>query len=168
MPLFQDLPQDAYREQLRKHIAAIDGRRPQDGHSERGFSVCPHPDCRAVQTYCECRSLNDATYCALCHRPKRPTEQPAPVANAGPCIQDLVIADVQARKEVGRARYGTVLQPFNGRDALRDAYEEALDLCQYLKQALVERAHLKSVGEPDSSMANDAAIVEHPLKTTYD
>jgi hypothetical protein len=38
---------EAYREQLRKHIAAIDGRRPQDGHSERGFSTCQHPDCRA-------------------------------------------------------------------------------------------------------------------------
>lgn len=39
---------DAYREALRKHIAAIDGRRPQDGHSEDGFSTCPHPICRAV------------------------------------------------------------------------------------------------------------------------
>ena len=33
----------------------------------------------------------------------------------------------------------TSLQAFNGRDALRDAYEEALDLCQYLRQALYER-----------------------------
>jgi len=32
-----------------------------------------------------------------------------------------------------------VLVPHNGRDALRDAYEEALDLCQYLRQALYER-----------------------------
>lgn len=39
---------DAYREQLRKHIAAIDGRRPQDGHSDRGFWKCPHPDCLAL------------------------------------------------------------------------------------------------------------------------
>jgi len=38
------------REQLRKHIAAIDGRRPQDGHSERGFSTCPHPDCARFHT----------------------------------------------------------------------------------------------------------------------
>ncbi len=41
---------DAYRERLRRHIAAIDGRRPQDGHSDRGFSVCPHPDCVAMQS----------------------------------------------------------------------------------------------------------------------
>lgn len=36
------------REQLRRHIAAIDGRRPQNGHSERGFATCPHPDCVAA------------------------------------------------------------------------------------------------------------------------
>ncbi len=36
------------REALRKHIAAIDGRRPLDGHSDRGFSTCPHPNCRAA------------------------------------------------------------------------------------------------------------------------
>jgi hypothetical protein len=41
--------QEKFRDQLRKHIAAVDGRRPQNGHSERGFSRCPHPDCRAVQ-----------------------------------------------------------------------------------------------------------------------
>jgi len=29
--------------------------------------------------------------------------------------------------------------PFNGRDALKDAYEEALDLAMYLKQAMIER-----------------------------
>lgn len=68
-----------------------------------------------------------------------PIDQPMPKVNDGPCIQDLVVADVLARKEIGRQRYGTVLQPNNGRDALRDAYEEALDLCQYLKQTLVER-----------------------------
>jgi hypothetical protein len=65
--------------------------------------------------------------------------QPAPIKNERPCIQDQVIADIEARKQVGYQRYGTLLQPFNGRDALMDAYQEALDLAQYLKQALVER-----------------------------
>jgi len=66
-------------------------------------------------------------------------EQPAPIPNDRPAIQDLVAADVAERKRVGIERYGVPLQAFNGRDALRDAYEEALDLCQYLKQALYER-----------------------------
>ena len=66
-------------------------------------------------------------------------EQPAPVANDGPTVWPLVVADMQARDAVGRERYGVPLQPNNGRDALRDAYEEALDLCAYLRQALLER-----------------------------
>lgn len=66
-------------------------------------------------------------------------EQAMPVKNDGPCIQDMVIADIEQRKAIGLQRYGTLLQPFNGRDSLRDAYEEALDLCQYLRQAIEER-----------------------------
>ena len=61
-----------------------------------------------------------------------------PTKNLNPCIQDLVILDIEARKRVGIERYGTVLQPFNGRSALLDAYQEALDLCQYLRQLLYE------------------------------
>jgi hypothetical protein len=66
-------------------------------------------------------------------------EQAAPVPNSGPCIQDLVAADIATRKQIGIQRYGTPLQAHNGRDALRDAYEEALDLAMYLRQAIAER-----------------------------
>lgn len=66
-------------------------------------------------------------------------EQPPPVANDGPACWDLVLADMAARDALGRARYGTPLQPHNGRDALADAYAEALDLAVYLRQALFER-----------------------------
>ena len=69
----------------------------------------------------------------------RHVEQPAPVANELPAVWPLVIMDMAARDQVGRARYGVPLQPHNGRDALRDAYEEALDLCAYLRQAIMER-----------------------------
>jgi hypothetical protein len=65
--------------------------------------------------------------------------EPPPIPNARPAIQDLVMADVAERKAQGIAKYGTPLQPFNGRDALVDAYQEALDLCQYLRQAIYER-----------------------------
>ena len=54
-------------------------------------------------------------------------------------IQVEVIKDMVARRKVGIEEYGTALFADNGRDALRDAYEEALDLACYLKQAIVER-----------------------------
>lgn len=54
-------------------------------------------------------------------------------------IQLLVIEDMEARREFGIAKYGTPLQAFNGRDALMDAYQEALDLAVYLRQAIQER-----------------------------
>ena len=54
-------------------------------------------------------------------------------------ILSLVLADLQARADVGRIKYGTMLEAGNGRDALMDAYQEALDLCMYLRQVLAER-----------------------------
>jgi hypothetical protein len=48
------------------------------------------------------------------------------------------------RVEVGRARYGVPLTTQNGRSALRDAWEEAVDLVFYLTQALMEAEREKS------------------------
>lgn len=62
-----------------------------------------------------------------------------PVRNDRPSIQSLVRADLDHREQVGIQRYGTSLQPHNGRDGLRDLYEELLDACCYIKQVLVER-----------------------------
>lgn len=70
---------------------------------------------------------------------QREGDQPLPVQNNNQDIQSQVIADIEARRQVGISRYGTALQANNGRDALRDAYEEAMDLCMYLKQCIVER-----------------------------
>lgn len=64
---------------------------------------------------------------------------PAPERPDQPAVWDLVIADMRERDLVGRKRYGTPLQPHNGRDALVDAYQEALDLVVYLRQAICER-----------------------------
>jgi len=50
-----------------------------------------------------------------------------------------VIADMRERDATGRARYGTPLQPHNGREALKDAYQELLDAAVYLRQHLYER-----------------------------
>lgn len=68
----------------------------------------------------------------------------APVTNDQTAIQDRVIADIETRKRVGLERYGTLLQPFNGRPALVDAYQEALDLTQYLRQLLEEDHQLSA------------------------
>ena len=66
------------------------------------------------------------------------TEQPQPTGN-GEVVYLSVVEDMRQRAELGRERYGTYLRTNNGRDALRDAYEEALDLCMYLKQMMMER-----------------------------
>jgi hypothetical protein len=64
---------------------------------------------------------------------------PKPEDASKPAVWPLVIVDMCERDRVGRARYGTPLQPHNGRDALKDAYQEALDLAAYLRQAIHER-----------------------------
>lgn len=69
----------------------------------------------------------------------RDGDQPLPVPNKGTPIQTLVILDIHERMQTGIKRYGTPLQANNGRDALRDAYEESMDLTCYLRQMIEER-----------------------------
>lgn len=84
------------------------------------------------------------------------TEQPAPKAVEGePAIWDLIIQDVdrnaipgsiaalvavdmRTRDEVKARDHGQRLQAFNGRDALVDAYQEALDTAAYIRQNMRE------------------------------
>ncbi len=65
-------------------------------------------------------------------------EQPKPVGD-GPAILPKVLVDLNTRAAKGIVQYGTPLRAHNGRDALADAYDEALDLVMYLRQALYER-----------------------------
>ena len=69
-------------------------------------------------------------------------DQPPPTGNQLPTMWDLVIDDMKERDNTGRERYGVPLQPFNGRDALVDAYQESLDLSVYLRQAIYEKEYL--------------------------
>lgn len=71
--------------------------------------------------------------------------QPLPVGNDLPVIHELVKADLQQRLGFGVAKYGQPLQPYNGRNALRDAYEEILDLAVYLRQQLWEQENPKGL-----------------------
>jgi hypothetical protein len=79
-----------------------------------------------------------------------PQKQPEPKANDNPHSWDLVLQDMAARDAFGAAKYGVHLQPGNGRDTLRDAYEEALDLCVYLRTAIFESesSRQKSTASP--------------------
>jgi len=65
------------------------------------------------------------------------TPQPPPV-QGGQIVLNKVLADLIERADTGRAKYGRYLETNNGRVALWDAYQEALDLAMYLRQALLE------------------------------
>ena len=49
-----------------------------------------------------------------------------------------VIRDMEAREQQGLERYGRYLTPDSKEIGLREAYEEALDLCVYLRKAIAE------------------------------
>lgn len=65
-------------------------------------------------------------------------EQEPPKDSSGD-VWFLVLEDMEQRRVDGIAKYGKPVQPGNGREALIDAYQEALDLCMYLRQAIEER-----------------------------
>ena len=68
------------------------------------------------------------------------TVVPQPEPEAGKVdIWPLVIEDISDKVKSGKIKYGTVLQSHNGRDALLDAYQEAIDLVFYLRQLITER-----------------------------
>lgn len=78
---------------------------------------------------------------------KREGDQELPTRNHRiPCQTSLlerVTEDIPARTAVGIERYGTALQPGNGRAAGRDAYEEWLDLGAYIEQMRYELKALR-------------------------
>ena len=60
-------------------------------------------------------------------------------------VIDYVRQDIEDRVAMGKERYGTKLMANNGRSALWDAYQEALDLVMYLRREIIER-DLKAMG----------------------
>jgi len=94
-------------------------------------------------------------------------EQPPPIHRPGvlsvqqQVITDLAVysqgqpvaADIAERERVGIQRYGTPLQPGNGRSMIRDAYDENLDLVIYLRGAITEQGETE-----DLVLAYDRAI----------
>jgi hypothetical protein len=65
-------------------------------------------------------------------------DQPDPLPGSQRVV-DYVLVDINNVVEKGLKHYGTYLQTHNGRDALVDAYQEAIDMVFYLRQAILER-----------------------------
>jgi hypothetical protein len=72
--------------------------------------------------------------------------EPRPVGK-GSRVVPQVCLDLMAREAMGEKKYGEKLRCFNGRRALVDAYQEALDLCVYLKQCLLEEEACEDDGK---------------------
>ena len=65
-------------------------------------------------------------------------KQPSP-KGSGNTILGMVLADLTNRALEGKEKYGEPLLAYNGRNPLWDAYQEALDLAMYLRQAIEEQ-----------------------------
>lgn len=89
-----------------------------------------------------------------------------PKPNDSKPVWELVIEDMHARDQFGRAKYHTPLQMSNDRDHALDAYEEVLDLCVYFKQVTIERVALRAEVErlkaENEGMRNTLAGVPDP------
>lgn len=66
------------------------------------------------------------------------TDQPLPVPGTV-SVQDALIRAIEQRRDMGVRKYGRPLEAHNGRDALLDAWQEAVDLAAYLTQMRLER-----------------------------
>lgn len=107
--------------------------------------------------------------------------QPLPTPSAGTAVVDLVLREplsaeaqevIRARDRIGVARYGTRLQPFNGRDVARDFTEEVADAVVYSRQGLEEAADDAARLMWSRRLAGAVALLEdavghhrHPLVT---
>ena len=92
-------------------------------------------------------------------------KQPKPKRNDNPATWGLVqgdlldrgehdiLGDIAARHIQGMRKYGTPLQSHNGRDSVRDAYEEAMDLVVYLKNAIQELPPLLPPGKDHRTLS---------------
>jgi len=81
-------------------------------------------------------------------------------------VAPQVVADLRQRVEQGADEYGEPLTTHNGRDALQDAYEEALDLALYLKQQRLESTLEERIDAlPDRH--NTGELIIHRRRTGY-
>lgn len=65
-------------------------------------------------------------------------DQPLPTPGKQ-SVTDALLRALAERRQYGVTKYGRELETHNGRDALKDAWEEAVDLTVYLTQLRLER-----------------------------
>lgn len=112
-------------------------------------NACPVCGCRETMGI-KCTCGEKLAVCQGCGVPRvvwdddselkiDPTK-PEPAPKKGQInITAVVIEDLKSRDLFGKNKYGTTLKSHNGRDALMDAYQEALDLLKYIRQEIAER-----------------------------
>lgn len=101
---------------------------------------------------CACGDMPDESwkpngFCDDCGTRWKPVEVPREMPAYGggmsnPPLAGIwahVVEDMKKRDAFGYSKYGKHLEPHDGRDSLKDAYEEALDLAVYLRKAIYER-----------------------------
>jgi hypothetical protein len=84
--------------------------------------------------------------------------QPDPIRLDGKISEPVlpyVLQDFRDKAGVGLDKYQTLLRTNNGRDALADAYQEAVDKVMYLKQLLMEQDFEAGVGTQDLQLDAD-------------
>lgn len=100
-------------------------------------------------------------------------QEPAPVPNEHPHVADMVhndiglflgggaiCRDVLARKAEGMKKYGVPLQPFNGRSAMMDLYQELLDAANYMRQHIYEHSNASRWGLPNDMLTNYQSLLQ--------
>lgn len=119
-----------------------------DFHAERAAAGLPPAEDANLCPNHPAVAIAPGGVCLQCETSKpnlyvREGDQALPVPNDEMSCQqrfmDRVNKMAPARMELGLARYGTLLQPFNGRDFAQDVFEEAFDLWAYLEGLVAER-----------------------------
>lgn len=105
---------------------------------EDGWFLCGRSlaELTAIPTFETFVSVEDAPTNGSKHDPA--TAKQASPKGVGAPILGMVLADLTNRALEGRQKYGEPLLAHNGRNPLWDAYQEALDLAMYLRQAIEE------------------------------
>lgn len=93
--------------------------------------------------------------------------EPKPIQNDRKPSWETVIERMKARDQFGRTKYGTPLQPFNGRNSLNDASEELLDLIVYLQNFQTEMESLREDLESVWSLCDASEQAQNELSRIF-